>query len=195
MASRGNIIVSILKKLGLWFSAFVILSGIFFIYLFPDFFYPKIPWETGTDYNYQIFSRDPNIDYNDLKIDIISLYEDVRWDGDEVYGVQSTLFNRNLVHALEDQNQIKKFWGIVHDADQGLKGSTNCSILKGQKEIHVVTFDYENSKAGYFFMHFCKVDDQFITLLTFLDDNWTSLVLESAEMTEFLGDLGIEPNE
>ncbi len=193
MEVKKNRLISIIRKLGFWFSVLVIFPGIFFISLFPDFFYPEIPWETSINYN-NVYLSNPDRDFY-LQIDIISFYEDVRGDGDEIYGVQPTLFGRDIIHALEDKEKIGKFLRIVHDADQGLKGSANCFIQDGQKEIHVVTFDYANNKAGYFVMHFCKVKDQFITMLKFHDDHWTSYVSESAEMTEFLSDLGIEPNE
>ena len=193
MEVRENRVVSILRKLGFWFAALVIIPGIFFFFLFPDFFYPKIPWKTSTKYNYSLFENNPDSNYYDLKIDIIALYEDLRWDGVEIYGVQSTLFSRNLVYALEDQIDTQKFLRLVYDANQGLKGSSDCFIQKGQKEIHVVTFDYTNNKAGYFVMHFCKVNDQFLTMLKFHDDNWTSFVTESLEMTAFLSEIGINP--
>lgn len=188
-----NKVVSILKKLGFWFSALVIFPGILFFFLFPDFFYPETPWETGTKYNYGLFENDPDSNFYDHKIDIIALYEDVQGGSEEVYGVQPTLFSRTLVHAIEDREQIGKFLRFVNNVNQGLKGSTNCFIQDGQKEIHVVTFDYTNNKAGYFVMHFCKVNDQYITMLKFLDDNWTAIVWESLEMTEFLDEIGITP--
>jgi len=174
------------KKPLIWLLVLVVLPGTFVLNIMRDVFLPEIPWRTSESYDLTLFSPEKQVVSN---INVVALYEGRYDDRSTVYGAQWTIFNKNLIYALEDKTGIERFLNLIKLSCQKYCSEFSNAKQKGQKEIHVVTFDYQSNSAGYFSMHFAELDGKDVTVFYIPD----SLVAFSFEMTDFLSDLGITP--
>jgi len=174
------------KKPLIWFLILVVLPFSCTLYLIKDLFLPEIPWKTGISYDVGLFSADSK---EKRAIDIIALYKG-KYERGNVYGVQSALFNKKLVHAIEDRAQIEHFLNLVSSScKEECPEYRGFWRTEGTTEIDVITFDYTHNYAGYFTMYLVPAEKRYLTVFYVPD----LLVAYSNEMSAFLNDLGITP--
>ena len=158
-----------------------------------DIVYPDFPWKNGPAFDEEFFFKKGQPEPIQNRIDIVSLYEEHANVPVGIYGVGETLLRKRLLHSIEDKKEIGEFFKIIQSSEPHTPEYSTCPLLEGQKEIHVIAFDYSHEQAGYLVIYFCKEANRTSAILAEALGNVALPVSKSFELADFLEKIGIGP--